>query len=56
MSIVNTTNVEFVRMYDYYKSRYYIDRFNKGNKKIKKENKQRKLDGLEPLTTKWMYT
>ncbi len=40
---------EFMRMYDHYKSRYYIDRFNKGNKKIKKENKQRKLDGLEPL-------
>jgi hypothetical protein len=40
---------EFMRMYDHYKSRYYIDGFNTKNKKIKKENKQRKLDGLEPL-------
>ena len=40
---------EFMRMYDHYKSRYYINIFNKKNKLLKKENKQRKLDGLEPL-------
>lgn len=45
---------EFMRMYDHYKSRYYIDKFNKKNKEIKKENKQRKKDGLEPLPYKVM--
>lgn len=39
---------EFMRMYDHYKSRYYIDRFNKKNEEIEKENKQRVLNGLEP--------
>jgi phosphatidylserine/phosphatidylglycerophosphate/cardiolipin synthase-like enzyme len=44
---------EFMRMYDHYKSRFYIDRFNDKNKAIKKENKQREAQGLElrPLKT-----
>jgi phosphatidylserine/phosphatidylglycerophosphate/cardiolipin synthase-like enzyme len=45
---------EFMRMYDHYKSRYYIDRFNDKNKVIKKENKQRRAQGLEPITLKTM--
>ena len=40
-------------MYDHYKSRFYIDRFNDANKAIKKENKVRVAQGLEakPLQT-----
>jgi len=45
---------EFMRMYDHYKSRYYIDRFNYKNKAIKKENKQRKAQGLDPKPLKKM--
>jgi phosphatidylserine/phosphatidylglycerophosphate/cardiolipin synthase-like enzyme len=45
---------EFMRMYDHYKSRYYIDRFNDKNKAIKKENKQRKAQGLDPKPLKAM--
>jgi len=45
---------EFMRMYDHYKSRYYIDRFNDKNKAIKKENKQRKTQGLDPKPLKKM--
>lgn len=36
---------EFMRMYDHYKSRYYIDKFNKVVKQIKKENKVRLANG-----------
>jgi hypothetical protein len=43
-----------MRMYDHYKSRYYIDRFNDKNKAIKKENKQRKAQGLDPKPLKAM--
>ncbi len=39
---------EFMRMYDHYKSRYYIDLFNQKNKEIKKENKKRKAQGQAP--------
>jgi phosphatidylserine/phosphatidylglycerophosphate/cardiolipin synthase-like enzyme len=39
---------EFMRMYDHYKSRYYIDRLNDKNKAIKKENKQLRAQGLDP--------
>ena len=45
---------EFMRMYDHYKSRYYIDRFNDQNKAIKKENKQRRAQGLDPKPLKAM--
>ena len=45
---------EFMRMYDHYKSRYYIDRFNDKNKAIKKENKQRRAQGLDPVPLKTM--
>ena len=45
---------EFMRMYDHYKSRFYLDRFNTANKKIKKENKQRKAQGLDPKPLKTM--
>lgn len=45
---------EFMRMYDHYKSRYYIDIFNEENKLIKKNNKQRIKDGLDPLPLKKM--
>lgn len=44
-SIITT---EFMRMYDHYKSRFYIDRFNDANKAIKKENKVRIAQGLGP--------
>jgi phosphatidylserine/phosphatidylglycerophosphate/cardiolipin synthase-like enzyme len=47
---------EFMRMYDHYKSRFYIDRFDDENKAIKKENKQRKGQGLDPLPLKKMDT
>jgi phosphatidylserine/phosphatidylglycerophosphate/cardiolipin synthase-like enzyme len=39
---------EFMRMYDHYKTRYYIDLTDKENKKIKNENKIRKKNG-QPL-------
>ena len=39
---------EFMRMYDHYKSRYYINEMNEENKAIKKENKARIAQGLEP--------
>jgi len=44
---------EFMRMYDHYKARFYIDRFNDENKTIKKDNKNRKAQGLrlKPLKT-----
>ncbi|WP_460218863.1 phospholipase D-like domain-containing protein [Psychroserpens sp. MEBiC05023] len=44
--------VEFMRMYDHYKSRYYIRRTEDENKKIKKQNKERLLQGLEPKALK----
>jgi len=47
---------EFMRMYDHYKSRFYIDRFDDKNKAIKKENKQRKAQGLDPKPLKKMDT
>ena len=47
---------EFMRMYDHYKSRFYIDRFNDENKAIKKKNKQRKAQGLDSLPLKKMDT
>ena len=47
---------EFMRMYAHYKSRFYIDRFNDKNKAIKKENKQRKVQGLDPKPLKKMDT
>ena len=47
---------EFMRMYDHYKSRFYIDKFNDENKAIKKENKARKVRGLAPLPLKQMTT
>ena len=50
-SIITT---EFMRMYDHYKARYYIDRFNDANKAIKKENKARKAQGLDPRPLKTM--
>ena len=40
---------EFMRMYDHYKSRFYIDRFNQKNKQIKKENQERIANGKNPL-------
>ena len=40
---------EFMRMYDHYKSRYYIDLFTEKNKAIEKENRQRAEQGLDPL-------
>jgi phosphatidylserine/phosphatidylglycerophosphate/cardiolipin synthase-like enzyme len=45
---------EFMRMYDHYKSRFYIDRFNDENKALKKENKRRRAQGLDPLPLKTM--
>lgn len=39
---------EFMRMYDHYKSRYYIDDLEKKNDKIRKENKQLEKQGLKP--------
>lgn len=38
---------EFMRMYDHYKSRFYIDRNDKKNKAIRKENQERKKKGLK---------
>lgn len=43
---------EFMRMYDHYKSRYYIDLITDQNKAIKKENKQREAQGLAPKPLK----
>lgn len=43
---------EFMRMYDHYKSRYYIDLINDQNKVIAKENKQREAQGLAPKPLK----
>jgi phosphatidylserine/phosphatidylglycerophosphate/cardiolipin synthase-like enzyme len=39
---------EFMRMYDHYKSRYYIDKNNDINAAIRKDNKLRKAQGLPP--------
>lgn len=50
-SIITT---EYMRMYDHYKSRYYIDLFNDQNKEIKKENKVREAQGLDPKPLKTM--
>lgn len=47
---------EFMRMYDHYKARYYIDKTQTENKAIKKTNKQRVQQGLEPLTLKTIPT
>ncbi len=44
--------VEFMRMYDHYKSRYYIRRTEDANKKIKKENKERILQDKVPKPLK----
>lgn len=43
---------EFMRMYDHYKSRFYIDLFDDKNKAIKKENKKRIAQGLKPKPLK----
>ena len=40
--------VEYMRMYDHYKSRYYIQRTEDENKKIKARNKELALEG-KPL-------
>jgi phosphatidylserine/phosphatidylglycerophosphate/cardiolipin synthase-like enzyme len=45
---------EFMRMYDHYKSRFYIDRLDDSNKAIKKKNKQRKAQGRDPIPLKSM--
>ncbi|MBN2045009.1 MAG: hypothetical protein JW757_08325 [Anaerolineales bacterium] len=45
---------EFMRMFDHYKSRYYIDKINEENKKIKKENDKREAQGLDPKPLKVM--
>ena len=45
---------EFMRMFDHYKSRFYIDRHNKENKEIKKKNKELEAQGLEPKPLKVM--
>lgn len=50
-SIITT---EFMRMYDHYKSRYYIDLFNDKNKEIIRENKKREAKGLDSLPLKTM--
>ncbi|WP_421810737.1 phospholipase D-like domain-containing protein [Flagellimonas sp.] len=47
---------EFMRMYDHYKSRFYIDQFNQKNKDIKKENKKRVANGNTPLPLVTMDT
>ena len=39
---------EFMRMYDHYKSRFYLQPIIKANLKIERENRQRKKQGLEP--------
>lgn len=39
---------EFMRMYDHYKARYYIDLHEEKNRAIKRENKERVAQGLEP--------
>jgi len=52
----STIATELMRMYDHYKSRFYIDRFNDENKAIKKENKQRRAQGLDPKPLKTMDT
>ena len=39
---------EFIRIYDHYKARFYIDQMDSANKKIKAENKIRKLSGQAP--------
>lgn len=43
---------EFMRMYDHYKSRFYIDRTEDKNKVIRKENRARKKRGEPPLQLK----
>lgn len=40
---------EFMRMYDHYKARYYIDLNEQKNREIRKENKQRVAQDLPPL-------
>jgi phosphatidylserine/phosphatidylglycerophosphate/cardiolipin synthase-like enzyme len=40
---------EFMRMYDHYKSRFYINEIEEENKKRKKANKTRREQGLAPL-------
>ena len=45
---------EFMRMYDHYKSRFYINEMTEENKTIKKENKARIAQGLEPKPLKTM--
>lgn len=43
---------EFMRMYDHYKSRFFIDLTNDENKAVKKENKARVAAGLKPKPLK----
>lgn len=43
---------EFMRMYDHYKSRYYIKQTHEANKKIKAKNKERKALGRDLLPLK----
>ena len=47
-------STEFMRMYDHYKSRFYIDRLDDSNKAIKKKNKQCKAQGRDPIPLKSM--
>ncbi len=39
---------EFMRMYDHYKARYWVDFFHKKNQKIRTENKARAAQGKQP--------
>jgi len=50
----STIATEFMRMYDHYKSRFYIDRLDEENKAIKKKNKQRRAQGLDSIPLKSM--
>jgi len=52
----STIATEFMRMYDHYKSRFYIDKFNDENKAIQRENREREAQGLPPRPLKKMST
>lgn len=43
---------EFMRMYDHYKARFYIDKIEEENKEIEEENEDRLAQGLDPLPEK----
>ncbi len=50
--LVAILTTEFMRMYDHYKSRWYIRQTEDKNKAIKKKNKERKKKGLKELPLK----